>query len=225
MDDQEAIAALTSDLRWQIKQLRVRGVKDKAGNPYNPSHYKRGLKHAIDDGGIAVADYVRRYLYKPPSEGYKKLEQADSLDLACEALVADVDKPYARLLFTDPDRASAQARLAPYIASIAARKSASRERIAARQAGLSGDDVAGLRQLAVDATDPEDAVAVNSAILEHAPDDLVALNRLGRAHEALGSADLAEQAFRRAVAVDPENTIAIRRLRDITRRADRATRG
>ena len=134
MNDRDAIAALTSDLHWQIDQLRVRGVKDKAGNPYNPSYYKRGLKNAVDAGGIAVADYVRRYLYKPPSEGYKKLEQADALDLACEALVADAGKPYASPLFTDPDRAAARARLAPYIAAIAARKAASQERIAARHA-------------------------------------------------------------------------------------------
>jgi hypothetical protein len=51
----------------------------------------------IGRGGLAAADYVRRYLYKPPSDGYKKLEDTDSLDLACEALVADADKPYAHL--------------------------------------------------------------------------------------------------------------------------------
>jgi tetratricopeptide (TPR) repeat protein len=216
--------ALTSDLHWQIDQFRVRGVKDKAGNPYNPSYYKRGLKNAVDEGGIAVADYVRRYLYKPPSEGYKKLEEADALDLVCEALVADASKPYASHLFTDPDRAAAQARLAPYIASIAARKAAIQERIAARQAKLSGKDIADLRLLAADATDPEDAVAVNSAILEHVPDDLVALNRLGRAHETLGSVEAATQAFQRAVAADPDDAIAARRLRDITRRTLRGIR-
>jgi tetratricopeptide (TPR) repeat protein len=224
VNDRDAIAALTSDLHWQIDQLRVRGVKDKAGNPYNPSYYKRGLKSAVDAGGIAVADFVRRYLYKPPSEGYKKLEEADSLDLVCEALVADAGKPYASPLFTDPDRAAARARLAPYIASIAARKAASQERIAARHAELSAYDIADLRQLAADATEPEDAVAISSAIMEHVPDDLVALNRLGRAYEALGSAELAEQTFRRALAVDPHDAIAIRRLRDITRRAQRGTR-
>src|SRR3954453_23506531 len=95
MNDRDAIAALVSDLHWQIDQLRPRGIKDNAGNPYNPSYYKRGLQNAIDRGGVAVADYVRRYLYKPPSDGYKKLQDADALELACEALVADADKPYA----------------------------------------------------------------------------------------------------------------------------------
>lgn len=100
MDDHDATAALVSDLHWQIDQLQPRGIKDKAGNPYNPSYYKRGLTNAIDRGGLAVADYIQRYLYKAPSDGYRKLEEADSLDLACEALVADDSKPYAHLFPT-----------------------------------------------------------------------------------------------------------------------------
>ena len=100
--DREAIAALVSDLHWQIDQLPRRGIKDNAGNPYNPSYYKRGLQNAIDRGGPAVADYVRHYVYKAPSDGYKKLEEADSLDLACEALVADADRPYAPVYRNGP---------------------------------------------------------------------------------------------------------------------------
>ena len=50
-----------------------------------------------------MVEYVRGYLYKPPSDGYKKLEDADALDLACESLVQDERKPYAHL-FTDEDR-------------------------------------------------------------------------------------------------------------------------
>jgi hypothetical protein len=73
---------------------------------------------------------VRGYLYKPPSDGYKKLEDADSLDLACEWLVADESKPYA-YLFSDADRAAARARLAPHIGAIERRKADERARIAA----------------------------------------------------------------------------------------------
>src|SRR3954453_3006074 len=102
MNDREAIAALVSDLHWQIDQLRPRGIKDNAGNPYNPSYYKRGLQNAIDRGGVAVADYVRRYLNKPPREGKKSREAAASLVRACEPLVGDESKPYA-YLFTDGD--------------------------------------------------------------------------------------------------------------------------
>src|SRR3954469_1234069 len=107
MDERDAIEALVSDLHWQIDQMPRRGIKNQAGNPYVPSYYTRGLNNAIERGGTAVADYVRGYLTKPPSDGYKKLEVANSLDLACEWLVADGDKPYA-FLFSDADRARAR---------------------------------------------------------------------------------------------------------------------
>src|SRR5438270_8662486 len=103
MDDRDAIAALVSDLHWQIDQLAPRGIKDAAGNPYTPSYYKRGLQNAIDRGGLSVVGYIGGFLSKPPSEGYRKLEDGDSLDLACEALIADPHKPYAHL-FTDAER-------------------------------------------------------------------------------------------------------------------------
>jgi hypothetical protein len=72
--------------------LKPRGIKDKAGNPYNPGYYKRGLDNAISRGGDDVVAYIAGYLDKAPSDGYKKLADADSLDLACEALIADEDK-------------------------------------------------------------------------------------------------------------------------------------
>src|SRR4051812_11631633 len=176
MNDREAIAALVSDLHWQIDQLRPRGIKDNAGNPYNPAYYKRGLQNAVDRGGLAVADYVRRYLYKPPSDGYRKLEEADSLDLACEALVADETKPYAHL-FTEKDRAAARSRLAPHMAALSQRKAAATERIRAQRSELPAD-LSGLRRHADEATDPEAMVAINTAILERAPQDSTAMNRL-----------------------------------------------
>ena len=219
MDDGAAVAELVSDLHWQVEQFGPRGIKDRAGNPYNPSYYKRGLTSATNRGGIAVAEYVRSYLYKDASDGFRKLEDADSLDLACEALVIDESKPYASL-FSDEDRAVAQARLAPYIDSIQRRKAERVVRIEARRSELP-TDLAGLRQRAAAATDLEDVIAVNTEILERAPDDGVALNRLGRAYETMGSPDLAEETFRRAVAADPKNAIAARRLRDLKRRQTR----
>ena len=215
MNDHDAIAALVSDLHWQIDQLGPRGIKDKAGNPYNPSYYKRGLRNAIDRGDLAVAEYVRQYLYKTPNDGYRKLEDANSLDLACEALVADESKPYAHL-FTETDRAAARKRLSRHMEAIADRKAATSARIDARRSELP-DDVAELREQAAHATQPEDAIAVNTAILRHAPDDSVAMNRLGRAYEAIGSIAQAKQTFQHAVEVDPDNTIAIGRLRDLVR--------
>jgi tetratricopeptide (TPR) repeat protein len=214
-DDRDAIAALVKDLHWQIDQLRPRGIKDNGGNPYNPAYYKRGLQNAIDRGDLEVAEYVRRYVYKAPSDGYKKLAAADSLDLACEALVADADKPYAHL-FTDADRAAASKRLAPHIEAIERRKAATTARIEECHSELP-EDVEQLRDLAAEATDPADAIAVNTAILQRAPDDVVAMNRLGRAYEAIGSLALAKETFQQAVAVDPDNAIAVGRLRDLVR--------
>jgi tetratricopeptide (TPR) repeat protein len=216
MDDREAGTALVRDLHWQIDQMGPRGIKNSAGNPYNPSYYKRGLNIAAQRGKQAVVEYVRGYLYKPPSGGYKKLEDADALDLACETLVADADKPYSHL-FTDGDRQAARERLAPHIKEIEARKTARETRIEARGAQLPAD-VTELRALAGDPVGPEDAIAINLRILERTPDDVVALNRLGRAYETLGLFDAAGDAFERVLAIDPQNAIAKRRLRDVERR-------
>jgi len=131
MDDTVAAAALLSDLHRQIDQFKPRGIKNRAGQTYVPSYYKRELDRATARGGLEVVEFVRRFVHKPPSNAYLKLEQANSLDLACEALVADENKPYARL-FTDADRAAAHNRLAPHIEAIAAREAERRDRIDAQ---------------------------------------------------------------------------------------------
>jgi hypothetical protein len=69
MGDRDAVEALVSDLHWQIDQLRPRGIKNNAGQPYYPSYYIRGLNNAAERGGLSVVEYVKRYLYKPPSDG------------------------------------------------------------------------------------------------------------------------------------------------------------
>lgn len=135
MDMHDAVEALISDLYWQIDQMKPRGIKNAAGNPYNPSYYKRGLQEAIDRADREVIEYVQRFVNKPPSDGYKKLEEADSLDLACEALVADADKPYASL-FSETDRSAARNRLAPHQAAIDARKAEQLARIDAARVTL-----------------------------------------------------------------------------------------
>jgi hypothetical protein len=61
-----------------------------------------------------------------------KFEAANSVDLACEWLVKDETKPYARL-FSDRDRAVARERLAPHQASLEARAAAEQEREAERR--------------------------------------------------------------------------------------------
>jgi hypothetical protein len=134
-DRHVAVEQLVSDLYWQIDQMRPRGIKNSAGHPYNPSYYKRGLAAAIERGDGGVVDYVRGFLLKPPSDGYKKLEDADSLDLACEALVVDASRPYA-CLFSDGDRTLAAERLAPHQAAIDARNDERRARVEAARAEI-----------------------------------------------------------------------------------------
>jgi tetratricopeptide (TPR) repeat protein len=216
VDDAVAIAALISDLQWQIDQIARRGIKDNAGNPYRPSYYQRGLKGAIDRGGRAVADYVRGYVYKAPSDGYRKLEDSDSLDLASEALVADESKPYTHL-FSDADRKAARARLAPHMEAIERRKAASRQRIAIQRSELPAD-IAHLRELAVMTQDPEAAIAINEAIVSQVPQDIPALNRLGRAYAAIGATEEARKRFNDVIAIDPNNGIARRRLQELAAR-------
>jgi tetratricopeptide (TPR) repeat protein len=215
IDDKTALAELISDLHWQIDQMGPRGIKNNAGNPYIPAYYKRGLQAAIDRGGASVPDYVKRYLSKPPSEGYRRLEDADSLDLACEWLVAEPAKPYA-YLFSDGERETAQVRLAPHLAAIESRTAARLRRIADRRGELP-DDIFALRALATHQGDPEEAIAINAEILDQFPDDVVALNRLGRAYGALGLVDDAKSTFGQVLKHDPTNQIASRRLHELSR--------
>ena len=213
MNERDAIAALVSDLHWQIDQMAPRGIKDRAGNVYNPSYYKRGLQRAIDRGGREPAEYILRYLGKPPSDGYRKLEDADSLHLACEALIADPDKPYA-WLFTPEQRHAARDRLAHHLREIERRRAETRTRIDDQRAQLP-DDVKELKVLAATDPEPERSVAINSAILAKDPRDIPSLNRLGRAYAAIGAHDQAEQAFCGALELDPSNTIAKRWLHEL----------
>lgn len=133
MGNRDAVEALIADLQWQIDQMKPRGIKTSAGHPYVPSYYKRGLANAIEHD--EVVEYVRGYLYKSPSGGYKKLEEAVSLDLACERLVIDETTLYASL-FTDADRAVARERLAPHIEAIESRRDEKRERVIAKRNAL-----------------------------------------------------------------------------------------
>jgi hypothetical protein len=64
----------------------------------------------------------------------------------------------------------------------------------------------------------QEAVEINKEIITAFPDDVDALNRLGRAYMELGQYKLAREAYQKTVALDPYNAIAnrnIRRLNDL----------
>ncbi|MDI3339227.1 MAG: tetratricopeptide repeat protein [Sphaerobacter sp.] len=65
----------------------------------------------------------------------------------------------------------------------------------------------------------EDAVKLNRAILEHAPRDVDAHNRLGKALMELGRIAEAIQAYREALNLDPGNVIAQRNLERLEKAA------
>lgn len=70
----------------------------------------------------------------------------------------------------------------------------------------------------------EDAVQVNNAILALFPNDVDALNRLGKALSELGQLAEARDAYRRALEIDPTNTIAKRNLDRLASMAEGAAR-
>jgi alkylated DNA nucleotide flippase Atl1 len=62
-----------------------------------------------------------------------------------------------------------------------------------------------------------DAVAVNRAIIAHAPQDIPGHNRLGRAYQELGLIEHARAAFEAVIRLDPGNVIATKRLQELSR--------
>lgn len=58
----------------------------------------------------------------------------------------------------------------------------------------------------------QEAAAVNKSLLEHFPEDVDAYNRLGRAYVELGDYSLAKEAYRKAMELDPFNSIAKKNL-------------
>jgi tetratricopeptide (TPR) repeat protein len=213
--------ALLSDC-WAIaRALPTSGVLDRDRRPYRAIRFERKLDSVASDP-IGLLEYVRG-MARRTSEGLESLVEYNRLDLSVEMLILDESKIYAPL-FTQEDRDAAKAKLARQsgqveeLAKDRARQLHDAEvtrqkRIAIIRSSLP-TNLEQLKTLASEAADAEDAIAINSAILEQTR-DVVALNRLGRAYEAVGSPDDARSAFEKALAVDPHNRIAAGRLRQL----------
>src|SRR4051794_14685669 len=68
----------------------------------------------------------------------------------------------------------------------------------------------------------QEAADVNRQILEHFPDDVDTLNRLGKAEMELGHYAGAKSQYKRAAEIDPSNGIAVKNLARLTKLADEA---
>jgi tetratricopeptide (TPR) repeat protein len=216
--------ALLSDCWGLARALPTSGVLDRARRPYRAIRFERKLD-AVAHDPVGLLEYVRG-MARRTSEGLEALVEYNRLDLSVEMLIIDESKIYAPL-FTAEDRAAARAKLARQAGQVGelARDRAQqvRDEEAARQARVAmiystlPKELTRLRELSAEAADPEEAIAINTSILEQTAGDVVALNRLGRAYVAIGSFDQARDAFHRALDIDPRNQIAGRRLRELER--------
>jgi tetratricopeptide (TPR) repeat protein len=212
---------------WAIAEaLPTSGVLDRARRPYRAIRFERKLDDLANDPS-GLLEYIRG-MARRTSEGLDALVQYDRLDLSVETLIIDESRLYAPL-FTVDDRNAAKAKLARRAGRVeeVARdrtqelqktKAARQERISAIRSSLP-EEIDQVKALAIAAGEPEEAVAVNTSILEKEPSNVVALNRLGRAYEAIGLPDEAMFAFQRALELDPNNRIAAGRLRRLERRS------
>ena len=214
--------ALLNDCWALACALPGSGVLDRARRPYRAIRFERKLDSVASDP-VELLEYVRG-MARRTSDGLEALVEYNRLDLSVETLIIDESKIYAPLFSAD-DRAAAKAKLARQTGQVEAlardraqqvldKEAATEERLSAIRSELP-DDVEELRTLASKAVDCEDAIAINSSILDQVPTDIVALNRLGRAYQELKWIDQARHAFQRVLELDPSNPIAAARLRQL----------
>jgi len=216
--------ALRDDCRAIAEALPTSGVLDRARRPYHAIRFERKLDDLANDAA-GLLEYVRG-MARRTSEGLDALVEYNRLDLSVEMLIIDESKVYAPL-FTVEDRNAAKAKLARRAGRVEdvardraqklQRKEAAREaRIAAIRSSLPGE-IGRLKALASSVGEPEKAIAINTSILDKEPSDVIALNRLGRAYEAIGLTGEAIVAFQSVLEIDPKNRIAAGRLRGLRR--------
>lgn len=208
---------------WAIaRALPTSGVLNRGRRPYRAIRFERKLDSVSNDPA-GLLEYVRG-MARRTSDGLESLVEYNRLDLSVEMLILDESKSYASL-FTDDDRAAARAKLERQkgqVQDLARSREQHRDGAeadrAARIAEISArlpEDLTRLRAYSAEATDPEVIVAAARLILRAEERDLVALNCLGRAYEAIGSLDDARATFSRVLDIDPGNVIATGRLRQL----------
>ena len=105
----DAENALLSRLREIVEEVPRSGAETAAGKPLYLTHVSKAIENRADDGPELVK-YVRGKVQGPPSSSYERLIAAGRADLTIEAVVADVEAPWASE-FSDDDRSAAQARI------------------------------------------------------------------------------------------------------------------
>jgi hypothetical protein len=125
----DAQNALLARLREIVEQAPTSGARTAAGRPLQLTHLAKAVENRTDDGP-GLVKYARSKVQGPPSSSYEQLIAAGRADLTIEAVVADVEAPWASE-FSDDDRAAAQARIGRMVeAHREAREAAAGEAIA-----------------------------------------------------------------------------------------------
>ena len=65
------------------------------------------------------------------------------------------------------------------------------------------------------AGDWDNAIKLNKSLLEEAPDDVAALNRMGLAYSIIGNSKDAKASFEKVLTIDPLNSIALKNLKKL----------
>src|ERR1035438_3296482 len=110
-------------------------------------------------------------------------------------------------MFNAEDRAAARGKLGWQQGQVDECRETIERSIAMQRSNLP-EQLEDLRTLAREATGDEESIAINRSILKQSPQDIVAMNRLGRAYQAIGWIDQAKRTFQQVIGIDPSNQIA-----------------
>jgi tetratricopeptide (TPR) repeat protein len=210
-------------LQWQDIFRTEIHVRLDNGSRYVPNGGSQGVQ-LLRKGVNAFDEAIRIWsgLTDDPdsgTQGYDRIVDQAGIEYTWEWFLIDPSRPWANAvpeLVRDRIEADLDRRDRDALARAKAKAAARQQRIATHQSELP-EELSALRRLAVETRDAEAAIAINSAIARQDEADLAALNRLGRAYQAMGMTGEAKKIFHRVLALDPGNTIAGRRLTELNR--------